>query len=79
MDKENLNQNRRDDRRDIGRKNEHFKNGMKGIKRITGKYNTSNPLTKFKSAARVHSSGHGKRTYPPRYLNRNGRNGHQYG
>ena len=28
MDKENLTQNRRDDRRDIGRKNEIFKNGI---------------------------------------------------
>jgi len=37
--KENLNQNRRDDRRDIGRKNEIFKHGIKGIKKITGKYN----------------------------------------
>jgi len=48
MDKENLKQSRRDDRRDIGRKNEIFKNGIKGIKKITGKYNTSNPLTEVK-------------------------------
>jgi len=45
MDKENLKQNRRDNKRDIGRKNEIFKNGIKGIKKITGKYNTSKPLT----------------------------------
>jgi len=44
MDKESLKQNRRD----IGRKNEIFKNGMKGIQKITGKYNTSKPLTKVK-------------------------------
>jgi len=48
MDNENLKQNRRDDRRDIGRKNEIFKNGIKGIKKITGKYNTSKPLTEVK-------------------------------
>ena len=35
--KENLKQSRRDDRRDIGRKNEIFKHGIKGIKKITGK------------------------------------------
>jgi len=29
MDKESLKQNRRDDRRDIGRKSEIFKNGIK--------------------------------------------------
>jgi len=46
--KENLKQNRRDDRRDIGRKNEMFKHGIKGIKKITGKYNTSNSLTEVK-------------------------------
>jgi len=45
MEKENLKQSRRDDRRDIGRKNEIFKHGIKGIKKITGKYNTSKPLT----------------------------------
>ena len=43
--KENPKQNRRDDRRDIGRKNEIFKHGIKGTKKITGKYNTSKPLT----------------------------------
>jgi len=48
MDKEILKQNRRDDRRDIGRKDEIFKNGIKGIKKITGKYNTSKPLTEVK-------------------------------
>jgi len=48
MDKENLKQNRRDDKRDIGRKNEIFKHGIKGIKKITGKYNTSKPLTEVK-------------------------------
>jgi len=48
MDKENLKQNRRDDRRDIGRKNENFKHGIKGIKKITGKYNTSKSLTEVK-------------------------------
>jgi len=48
MDKENLKQNRRDDRKDIGRKNEIFKKGIKGIKKITGKYNTSKPLTEVK-------------------------------
>jgi len=48
MDKENLKQNRRDDRRDIGRKNEIFKHGITGIKKITGKYNTSKPPTEFK-------------------------------
>jgi len=48
MDKDNLKQNRRDDRRDIGRKNEIFKNGIKGIKKITGKYNTKKPLTEVK-------------------------------
>ena len=46
--KENMKQNRRDDRRDIGRKNEIFKNGIKGIKKITGKYDTSKPLTEVK-------------------------------
>ena len=48
MDKENLKQSRRDDRRDIGRKNEIFKHGIKGIKKITGKYDTSRPLTEVK-------------------------------
>jgi len=48
LDKENLKQSRRDDRRDIGRKNEIFKHGIKGIKKITGKYNTSKPLIKVK-------------------------------
>jgi len=48
MDKKNLKQSRRDDRRDIGRKNEIFNHGIKGIKKITGKYNTSNPLTEVK-------------------------------
>jgi len=47
MCKENLTQNRRDDRGDIGRKNAIFKNGIKGIE-ITGKYNTSKPLTEVK-------------------------------
>jgi len=37
MEKENLKQSRRDDRRDIGRKNEIFKHGIKGIKKISGK------------------------------------------
>ena len=40
--------NRRDDRGDIGRKNEIFKHGIKGIKKITGKYNTSKPLIEVK-------------------------------
>jgi len=48
LDKENLKQSRRDDRRHIGRKNEIFKHGIKGIKKITGKYNTSKPLTEVK-------------------------------
>jgi len=48
MEKENLKQNRRDDRRDIGKKNEISKHGIKGIKKITGKYNTSKPLTEVK-------------------------------
>jgi len=48
MDKENLKQNRRDDRKDIGRKNEIFKHYIKGIKKMTGKYNTSKPLTEVK-------------------------------
>jgi len=47
-DNENLKQSRRDDRRDIRRKNEIFKHGIKGIKKITGKYNTSKPLTEVK-------------------------------
>ena len=37
LDKENLKHSRRDDRRDIGRKNEIFKHGIKLIKKITGK------------------------------------------
>jgi len=36
MKKENLKQNRRDDRRDIGKKNDIFKHGIKRIKKITG-------------------------------------------
>jgi len=48
MEKETLKQSRRDDRRDIGRKNEIFKHGIKGIKKITGKYNMSKPLTEVK-------------------------------
>jgi len=48
MDKKNLKQNRRDDRRDIGRNNEIFKYGIKGIKKIMGEYNTSKPLTEVK-------------------------------
>ena len=48
MDKENLKQSRCDDRRDIGRKNEIFKNGIKGIKEITGKCNTSKAQTEVK-------------------------------
>jgi len=36
MEKENLKQSRRDDRRDIGKKNEIFEHGIKGIKKITG-------------------------------------------
>jgi len=48
IEKANLKQSRRDDRRDIGRKNEIFKPGIKGIKKMTGKYNTSKPLTQVK-------------------------------
>jgi len=48
LEKKNLKQNRRDDRRDIGKKNEIFKHRIKGIKKITGKYNTSKPLTEVK-------------------------------
>ena len=48
MEKKNLKQNRRDDRRDIGKKDEIFKHGIKGIKKITGKYNTSKPWTAVK-------------------------------
>ena len=48
MEKGNLKQNRRDDRRDIGKKKEIFKHGIKGIKKITGKCNTSKPLTEVK-------------------------------
>jgi len=43
-----LKQNRRDDRRDIGRKTEIFKHGIKGITKITGKYNTSKSVTEVK-------------------------------
>ena len=50
MEKENLKQNTRDDRRDIGKKDEIFKHGIKGIKKIMGKYNTSKPLTEVKSS-----------------------------
>jgi len=42
MDKENLKQNRRDDRRDIGRKNEIFKHGIKGIKKLRGNTTRAN-------------------------------------
>jgi len=45
MDKENLKQNRRDDRRDIGRKNEIFKHGIKGIKKKWGNTTRANPVT----------------------------------
>jgi len=38
IEKETLKQSRRDDRRDICRKNEIFKQGIKGIKKIIGKY-----------------------------------------
>jgi len=48
IEKEYLKQSRRDDRRDIGRKSEIFKHGIKGIKKITRKYNTSKPLTEVK-------------------------------
>ena len=48
IDTENLKQNTRDDSRDIGRKNEIFKNGIKGTKKMTGKYNTSKPLMEVK-------------------------------
>jgi len=48
IEKENLKQSRRDDRRDIGRKNEIFKHGIKGIKKITRKYNTRKALTEVK-------------------------------
>jgi len=47
-DKENLKESRRDDRSDIGRKNEIFKHGIKGIRKISGKYDTSKPLTEVK-------------------------------
>jgi len=66
MDKEDLKQNRRDDRRDIGRKNVILENGIKGIKKLWGDTTPANHLRKLKSAARVDSSGHGKRMYPPR-------------
>ena len=36
MDKGNLKQSRCDDRRDIGRKNENFKHGIKGGKKLRG-------------------------------------------
>jgi len=48
IEKEDLKQSRRDDRRDIGRKNKIFKHGINGIKKITGKYNKSKPLTEVK-------------------------------
>ena len=48
MDKENLKQSRREDRRDIEGKTEIFKHGIKGIKKIMWKYNTSKPLTEVK-------------------------------
>ena len=47
MYEESLTQNTRDDRRDIGRKNAIFKNGIKEIE-ITGKCYTSKPLTEVK-------------------------------
>ena len=50
MEKENLKQSRRDDRRDIDRKDEIFKHGRNGIKKIMGKYNTSKPLTEVKTS-----------------------------
>ena len=65
IEEENLKHSRRDDRRDIGRKNEIFKHGIKGIKKITGKYSTSNPLTEVKSIVRAASNGHGMTTPPP--------------
>jgi len=37
-----------DNRRDVRRETEIFKNDIKGIKKITGKYNTSKPLTEVK-------------------------------
>jgi len=37
MEKENLKQNRRDDRRDIGKKNGIFKHGIKGNQENNGK------------------------------------------
>ena len=66
MDKENLKQSTRDDRRDIGRKNEIFKHGIKGIKKIMGKYNTSKPLSEVKISCPcgLKSSGHGRNTLP---------------
>jgi len=48
MHKKNLTQNKRDERRDIERKNDIFKNGIKEIKKFTGKSNTSKPLTEVK-------------------------------
>jgi len=48
IDTENLKQNRRDDSRDIGRKHQIFKNGIKGTKKMTGKYNTSKSLMEVK-------------------------------
>jgi len=75
LDKENLKQSRHDDRRDIGRKNEILKHVIKGIKKITGKYNTSKPLTEVKISCRAASSGHGKITPPPS-PSRKRKNGH---
>ena len=60
IEKEYLKQSRRNDRRDIGRKSEIFKHGIKGIKKITRKYNTSKPLTKVKTIVRADLNGHGK-------------------
>jgi len=65
MDKENLKQNRRDDRRDIKRKNEIFKHSIKGIKKITGKYNTSKPLTEVKISCPCGLKWNGMKTSPP--------------
>jgi len=78
MEKENLKQIRRDDRRDIGRKNEIFKHGIKGIKKITGKYNTSKPLTEVKITVHAASNGHGKITPHP-YPNRERKQEHWHG
>ena len=69
LDTETLKQSRRDDRRDIGRKNGIFKHGIKGIKKITGKYNTSKPLTEVQISCPCGLpcplSGHGRNTLPP--------------